>query len=214
MALAGRHDGRAGQMAAGRVEQPAAPRGNGRAVSGVATDGDTVAGRSALGSLLDYLTSLDGRADLRVLSRLLGDLAVTRADLGSACRFGAAGYQRNRIAESDWYELVCLCWSSGQRTPIHDHRGSSCAFRVVEGVATETAFEPTPSGLICPCGRREHGAGCVCASEEDDCHQVANTQPAGEDLITLHIYSPPLRQFNVYSLDSPTASDQRRAGCG
>lgn len=166
-----------------------------------------------LGPLLDYLGSLDGRADLEVLSGLLGDLAVTRADLGAACRFGADGYRRNRIAESDWYELVCMCWSSGQRTPIHDHRGSSCAFRVVEGVATETAFEPTASGLICPCGRREHGAGRVCASEEDDCHQVANTQPAGEDLITLHIYSPPLRQFNVYSLDTPTASDQRRPGC-
>ena len=172
---------------------------------------DSTAGR--LGPLLDYLSSLDGRADLTVLSQLLGDLAVTRADLGPACRFGEDKYQRNRIAESDWYELVCLCWSSGQRTPIHDHQGSSCAFRVVEGVATETAFEPTPSGLICPCGCREHGAGCVCASEEDDCHQVANTQPSGEDLITLHIYSPPLRQFNVYSLDTPTASDQRRPGC-
>ena len=165
-----------------------------------------------LGPLLDYLGSLDGPADLAVLSGLLGDIAVTRADLGAACRFGAKGYQRNRIAESDWYELVCLCWSSGQRTPIHDHRGSSCAFRVVEGVATETEFEPTASGLICPCGRREHRAGRVCASEEDDCHQVANTQASGEDLITLHIYSPPLRQFNVYSLDTPTASDQRRPG--
>ena len=182
------------------------------AVTGPRSDFEpAAAGR--LSPLLDYLASLDGRADLAVLSRLLQNLAVTRADLGAACRFGADRYQRNRIAESDWYELVCLCWSSGQRTPIHDHRGSSCAFRVVEGVATETAFEPTPSGLICPCGSRQHGAGCVCASEEDDCHQVANTQPAGEDLITLHIYSPPLRQFNVYSLDTPTASGQRRAGC-
>ena len=51
-----------------------------------------------LGPLLDCLGSLDGRADLEVLSGLLGDIPVTRADLGAACR---------------------------QRTPIHDHRGAT-----------------------------------------------------------------------------------------
>ena len=35
----------------------------------------------------------------------------------------------------------------------------------------------------------------------------------GEDLVTPQIYSPPLRQFNVYSMDTPTISDQRRLGC-
>ena len=52
-----------------------------------------------LGPLLDYLGSLDGRADLDVLSGLPGDIAVTRAELGSACRFGAESYERNRIAD-------------------------------------------------------------------------------------------------------------------
>ena len=46
----------------------------------------------------------------------------------------------------------------------------------------------------------------MCASAEVDIHQVANTMPAGEDLVTLHCYTPQLRNFNAHSLDTPTVS--------
>ncbi len=121
--------------------------------------------------------------------------------------------EMNMIGKSPWYELVCLCWGSGQRTPIHDHEGSSCAFLVVEGDATETRFEHTPSGLVVPVETNVRNPGFVCASSEADIHQVANTQPEGCDLITLHIYSPQLRHFNVYSMDTPTACDPNTVRC-
>lgn len=158
-----------------------------------------------LNSLLSYLDGLGDRADLPMLRRLLDDLDVTREDLAPACIFEHHGYQRNLIKETPWYEMVCLCWGSGQRTPIHDHEGSSCAFLVVEGDATETRFDHTPSGLVVPADTRVREPGFVCASSETDIHQVANTHAAGCDLITLHIYSPKLRHFNVYSMDTPTA---------
>lgn len=160
--------------------------------------------------LLEYLDHLGREADLPTLRRLLEELDVTRDDLGPACIFKETRYQRNLIRGTDWYELVCLCWMSGQRTPIHDHAGSSCAFLVVEGEATETRFERTPSGLICPAWTRTHSPGYVCASSEADIHQVANTQSPGEDLITLHCYSPQLANFNVYSLDGATAGGPAR----
>jgi len=166
-----------------------------------------------LASLQSYLDGLGGRADLSTLRRLLEDLQVTRDDLKPACLFQCDRYQRNLIKETPWYELVCLCWSSGQRTPIHDHEGSSCAFLVVEGIATETKFENTPSGLVIPTLTQQRRPGFVCASTEADIHQVANTQPEGSDLITLHIYSPQLRHFNIYSLDTPTASDPDTVRC-
>jgi hypothetical protein len=34
---------------------------------------------------------------------------------------------------------------------------------------------------------------------------VANLQPAGHNLITLHIYSPPLTRMHVFSADKPYA---------
>ncbi len=156
--------------------------------------------------LLEYLDGLDQPAELDVLRRLLQELDVCRDDLGPACVFKDKKYQRNLIRGTEWYELVCLCWMSGQRTPIHDHAGSSCAFLVVEGEATEIRYEHTPSGLICPAWTRRHQPGYVCASSEADIHQVANTQPHDRCLITLHCYSPRLRRFSVYSLDTPTAA--------
>ena len=163
--------------------------------------------------LLRYLDGLGDKADLPTLRRLLEDLEVSRDDLSAACYFQDERYQRNLIKETPWYELVCLCWQSGQRTPIHDHEGSSCAFLVVEGDATETRFERTPSGLVVPDATERRRPGFICASSEADIHQVANAQSPGCDLITLHIYSPQLRHFNVYSMDTPTASDPDTVRC-
>ncbi|MEK6703424.1 MAG: cysteine dioxygenase family protein [Planctomycetota bacterium] len=159
-----------------------------------------------LAELIHYLDGLSGRADLRVLSDLLARTAVTRADIADACEFGQRSYRRNTIASSAYFELLALCWRSGHCTPIHDHHGSSCAFRVVEGVGTEIRFEHTPSGQICPTHRLVMQPGYICAAEDSDVHQVANLQEAGRDLITLHIYSTPILAMHTYAgLSSPGA---------
>ena len=159
-----------------------------------------------LRQLLEYLEGLREPADLETVRRLLEELTITRADLEPACRFKPERYQRNMIQKTRWYELVCICWESGQRTPIHDHAGSSCAFLVVEGIATETRFVPTASGLVCAEWTKHHEPCYLCASHEADIHQVANVQAPGEDLITLHLYSPELVNYNVYCLDTMTAT--------
>jgi cysteine dioxygenase len=151
-----------------------------------------------LAPLLSYLDSLSSRADLKALSDLLAKANITRADILPVCQFGAGGYKRNTIAESPWFELLALCWRSAHCTPIHDHRGVSCAFKVIEGTGTEIRFLPTPSGLVCPAATTLMAPGYICAAQDSDIHQVANMQPPGVDLITLHIYSPPIVQMHTY----------------
>lgn len=158
--------------------------------------------------LIEYLNSLTGRADLAVLEKLLGDLDITEVDLQPVCKFKSERYQRNTVSQTEWYELVALCWQAGQRTPIHDHRASSCAFKVIKGTASETRFNRTPSGLIRPVQTKDLEPGYVCAAEDADIHQVANAQGDSAPLITLHIYSPPLRQFHRYTLDTPCVDGQ------
>lgn len=157
-----------------------------------------------LAPLVSYLDSLDGRADLAVLDRLLHELDVTRADIAGACQFGQKGYKRNTIKRTEWYELLALCWRSGDCTPIHDHRGVSCAFRVVQGTGTEIRFQPSPAGLICPVQTVAMPPGYVCSAADADIHQVANMQPPGQELVTLHIYSPPIQKMGTYDFASPT----------
>jgi cysteine dioxygenase len=167
-----------------------------------------------LGGLIEYLESLSGRADLAVLSRLLTQTQITRADLKEVCAFNPHGYRRNTISSSPWYELLALCWRSGDCTPIHDHQGVSCAFKVVEGTGTEIRFRTTPSGLICPTTSTPMPPGYVCSADDADIHQVANMQAPGQDLVTLHMYSPPIKKMNTYQFASPgeCAASEHYAG--
>ena len=52
-----------------------------------------------------------------------------------------------------------LCWKNGQRSPIHDHTGSSCGVRVLRGTLTETLFELAPNGHVKAVARADFAAG-------------------------------------------------------
>ena len=72
--------------------------------------------------------------------------------------------------------------------------------RVLRGVATETRFTLSPNGMILATNSRELAEGSVCASQDADIHQMSNLQAGGADLVTLHVYSPPLLRMGTYSL--------------
>ena len=55
---------------------------------------------------------------------------------------------------------------------------------------------------------RQHLPGAVIGSQDSDLHQVSNLQPAGADLVTLHIYSPPLLWMGTYSLTDTTRGQE------
>ena len=157
-------------------------------------------------TLKRLFATLDEFAAAVPLKILAQQLAADDLTLGAAARyvrFGPERYQRNLARTGPAYEALVLCWNSGQRSPIHDHRGSRCAFRVLAGVAAETRFARTAEGLVYPVSTIDLPEGTICATQDDDIHQVSNLQPHNRKLVTLHVYSPPLRVFNVYSLTEP-----------
>ena len=154
-------------------------------------------------SLVSLLAELDRWSDkipLDVLSKIVHRLPVSRQDLRDFVKFNRTGYARNRIRLGKAYEMFALCWRSGQRSPIHDHKGSACVFRVVEGIATETIFHKSDCGLVFPVRSDRHSVGEIRGSFDADIHQMGNLQQPGSDLVTLHIYSPPLRGMGTYFL--------------
>jgi len=154
----------------------------------------------SLAAFFTALDEFDRQVPVDLLEEHLLQLNVTLDDLRPFIRFADDRYQRNLMHAGTAYEALVLCWKAGQRSPIHDHRGSSCAFRVITGLASETRFERSTEGLIYPLGTQVHSSGVVRASFDNDIHQVSNLQPRGHDLVTFHIYSPPLRVCNVFSL--------------
>jgi cysteine dioxygenase len=111
-------------------------------------------------------------------------------------------YVRNLVHAGPAYQALVLCWRSGQRSPIHNHRGSNCGVKVLRGVAIETVFAKAPNGMPYAVSSRDLPAGHMCASADDDMHQMSNLQAGGADLVTLHVYSPPLLRMEMFSLES------------
>lgn len=156
-----------------------------------------------LSEMFESFDRHEERIPLDELKTSLAELELDFEDIADYARFSRSRYQRNLLHAGTGYQALILCWRSGQRSPIHDHRGSSCGVRVLKGVATETIFGHGPNGMIVPKQTAELGAGGVTGSQDDNIHQVSNLQPDGADLVTLHIYSPPLLVMGTYSLTDP-----------
>ncbi len=150
--------------------------------------------------LFDFLDGLTGRADLQELGDVLRDLDITVDDVAEFVHFEKGQYARTLILGNEHCHTLLLCWHSGQRTPIHNHPGAVGGVRVLQGIATETLFEPTPSGLLKATSSRDLEPGGVGTLRDPYIHQISNLQEAGNDLITLHVYSPPLLRMDTYSL--------------
>jgi cysteine dioxygenase len=153
-----------------------------------------------LGPLIAYLESLRSRASIDRLRELLHETKITAEDLHEFVTFDAEHYRRNLVALGPWYEILVICWQSGQRSPIHNHARSTCGLKVLAGVCTETVFDRSPCGQVVALSSTDLTAGYITASQDTDTHQVSNLQPEGQELVTLHIYSPPLRSMQKFSI--------------
>jgi DMSO/TMAO reductase YedYZ molybdopterin-dependent catalytic subunit len=161
-----------------------------------------------LDTLIRYLDGLERRASLAELATQLERLDLDTNDVASFLRFTEPTYQRVLVRAGRWYHLWVLCWKNGQRSPIHDHISSACAVRVLRGTATVTDFVFAANGHIKAVGSRDFPAGSVMANQDGELHQVSNLQAGSADLVTLHIYSPPLLRMGTYSLTDLTRGEE------
>jgi cysteine dioxygenase len=158
--------------------------------------------------LFRYLDGLQRRASLAELTDLVAGLDVACEDLAEWVVFSPRGYTRNLVRAGPWFHVLVLCWKNGQRSPIHDHAGSSCCVRVLRGTLTETRFDFAANGHVKAVCSQDYEPGDVFASQDADLHQVSNLQAGTADLVTLHVYSPPLLRMGTYSLTDQTRGEE------
>jgi len=121
--------------------------------------------------------------------------------------FNDLKYARNLIASNDVMELMLICWLPAQVSPIHNHAGQHCWAAVMEGTIQETHY--CYKNTLCCSGSgplkktKEHtfDAGNVSYINDDIALHVL--RPIGEKRgITLHLYSRPIAQCNIYCPDT------------
>jgi len=154
--------------------------------------------------LAEALSAQQTIPSLPELYALVERTRITPNELQPYLGFKAGNYCRHRVMRNEFVEMLVLCWKPGQRTPIHDHNGSHGAVFVHEGILWETTFDyDTDAGLAYK-AHRELRDGGLTGSELPDIHQIGNPDVSGQDLITIHIYAPPLGVLKTYKLGSST----------
>ena len=132
--------------------------------------------------------------------RLLENEAPTLAQLEPYIFFSDQRYMRNLIHKTADYDLLLMCWSPGQQTPVHGHEGQRGWIKVLDGKLEFTDYQEEPEGsdtLVSEVAVNVGQAGD--ADGPAGIHVVANVfdTPA----ISLHFYSKPFEQCEVYDLE-------------
>jgi hypothetical protein len=116
--------------------------------------------------------------------------------------FEPDAYARNLVCRTPDVELLVLCWRSGQSTAIHDHAGSLNAIRVHRGELTSRLYTRAATavpgrGPVELASEELVPAGALTGLDRDGIHQLVNL--SDQDLVTIHLYAPPLKVVTLYS---------------
>merc|ERR1712183_1222324 len=71
---------------------------------------------------------------------LMSEYIHTHEDWKDYALYHPAFYARNLVEANEHFELIVICWKDGQKSPIHNHAGSSCWMGCLEGKIEETYY--------------------------------------------------------------------------
>src|SRR5215203_4025427 len=123
-------------------------------------------------------------------------------------------YTRNLIYRDDRFELMAICWESGQVSRVHNHCEQRCWMTVPIGrlKGQNFAVEEIDQNRG-HCKLREADtfelAECLTAKVEleEPIHQILNLPEYGDRAVSIHIYSKPFDHCISYCRDTDTFKD-------
>src|SRR5450759_2095742 len=136
------------------------------------------------------------------LMELTHRLTISDELIESRTWFAANTYSRNLVCRTPAFELLVLCWKQWHESTIHDHAGSLNAISVHHGELTSRIFvpaagRPAGTGPVELVAEEHVRPGGWTGVDRGGVHQLVNS--AADDLVTLHVYAPPLSELVVYS---------------
>jgi cysteine dioxygenase len=152
----------------------------------------------SLAALVAALSDLRAAPTFAELRSLLGRAEIGEAELRPYVKFRPGTYVRTRVLRNEHAEVLVLCWRPGHYTSIHDHNGSYSVIRVLSGRMHETIYDFDPARGLGEGESHLWGPGHVTVADIPDIHRIGNRAESGEDMITLHCYSPPFDVIRTY----------------
>lgn len=120
-------------------------------------------------------------------------------------------YTRNLIYKDDRFEMMAVCWESGQQSVIHNHAEQKCWMTVPVGKLLGqnfSAIEIDETKNHCKLVETHtfELADCLTAKVEleEPIHQILNLAEYDQRAVSIHIYSKPFNRCLAYCLDTDT----------
>jgi cysteine dioxygenase len=161
-------------------------------------------GSLTFADLVELLQNQSKPPSLDEINSWLSNVQINQMDLQPYLGFKERNYWRHRVCRNEAVEMLVICWRPGQKTPIHDHNGSHGVVRVAQGIMWETIFTYDSERGLCYRSGRECPTGEVTGADVPDIHQLGNPDVSGQELITVHVYAPPLGVLKTYKVGSAT----------
>ncbi|KAL1925008.1 uncharacterized protein VTP21DRAFT_4662 [Calcarisporiella thermophila] len=159
--------------------------------------------------------------DVNRVQRLMENYCSNETDWHKYAHFDPYRYTRNLVDDGNGhFNLLVLCWGAGHQSAIHDHSGSHCIMKILDGELTETLYSwpsspqdshdyqesEADSALPCPkCGTTDCPTAIKNSSSEK--MRIVNQTTFKRDGVTyihdkigLHRVSNPSREKPAVSL--------------
>jgi predicted metal-dependent enzyme (double-stranded beta helix superfamily) len=155
--------------------------------------------------MADFVSTLEALAadnfDAAKVQSYLEQTRITPATLERYLQYKPERYTRHLVHKSEAFEILVICWDTGQKAPIHGHEGELCWARVECGKLRFTSYRlisETPLKLE-PIGKAMDGEDGHLDGPAD-IHAVENCLEFGAPAASVHVYSRPYAECDIYDL--------------
>jgi predicted metal-dependent enzyme (double-stranded beta helix superfamily) len=133
------------------------------------------------------------------ISSYLSETLIDPKELENYLSYGEERYTRHLVHKDRDFELLVICWGSGQKAPIHGHEGELCWARVERGRLRFTNYHllsQEPVRLELDGVPVDGAAGFLDGPAE--IHAVENPLEFADHAASLHLYSKPYSECDIY----------------
>jgi len=165
-----------------------------------------------INDVINGLTSIsDGEFTCDNVYNFLGDNPIDVDSITHYFFWRSEWYTRNLIYRDDRFEMMAICWESGQQSVVHNHANQNCWMTVPVGKLLGQNFavvdidEPKGYCKLVETDTFEL-SDCLTAKVEleQPIHQILNLTEYGQRAVSVHIYSKPIERCLAYCRDTDT----------
>lgn len=157
-----------------------------------------------------------------LISRYCDSMRLSAEALRPYTFFRDDTYTRNLVYRDDMFEVMVICWRSGQKTTIHTHNGQLGWMDIPQGelqvhnyhyLACNAPENQNVVGIDCTGGASEihllrkgtmacHEDGAIYTVDKlHTIHQIENSDTSDAGVLSLHVYSKPIDSCVAFDLE-------------